>query len=74
MKSIADILNLSGKNAIVTGGSVGIGYGIVRRLAEAGANVVIANKTEKDGLRAAGEIAGKRHNVTAIATDVAIRL
>jgi 2-deoxy-D-gluconate 3-dehydrogenase len=39
-----DLLNLSGKTAIVTGGSVGIGYGIAYRLAEAGANVVIANR------------------------------
>jgi len=72
MKSMANILNLSGKTAIVTGGSVGIGYGIVYRLAETGANVVIADKTEKEGLRAAGEMADKGYNVTAIAADVSI--
>lgn len=72
MESVANMLNLSGKTAIVTGGSVGIGYGIVCRLAEAGANVVIVNKTEKDGLRAAGELASKGRRVTAIATDVSV--
>jgi 2-deoxy-D-gluconate 3-dehydrogenase len=35
------LLDLSGKTAIVTGGSLGIGYGISYRLAEAGANVVV---------------------------------
>ena len=66
------MLNLSGKTAIVTGGSVGIGYGIVCRLAEAGTNVVIADKAEKDGLRAAEKLASKGRKVTAIATDVSV--
>jgi 3-oxoacyl-[acyl-carrier protein] reductase len=37
--------DLSGKVAIVTGGGRGIGAAIVRRLAESGATVVIANRT-----------------------------
>jgi 2-deoxy-D-gluconate 3-dehydrogenase len=72
MDSIAGMLNLSGKTAIVTGGDIGIGYGIVYRLAEAGANVVIANRTEEEGERAAGELTSKGWKVTAIATDVSI--
>lgn len=36
-------MDLQGKTAIVTGGAVGIGAGITYRLAEAGANVVIAD-------------------------------
>lgn len=40
---MADILDLSGKVAIVTGGSRGLGLHIVNRLCEAGASVVIAD-------------------------------
>src|SRR5581483_10371663 len=43
MKPISELLDLSNKTAIVTGGAVGIGLGISHRLAEAGANVVIAD-------------------------------
>ena len=72
MESVASMLNLSGKTAIVTGGAVGIGYGIAYRLAEAGANVVIANRTKADGLQAAGELSSKGWKVTAIPADVSV--
>jgi 2-deoxy-D-gluconate 3-dehydrogenase len=41
--SLAELIDLSGRTAIVTGGAMGIGCGIVRRLAEAGANVVVVD-------------------------------
>ncbi len=40
---IEKLLDLSGKTAIVTGGVLGIGFGIASRLAQAGANVMIAD-------------------------------
>lgn len=40
-----NLLDLSGKTAIVTGGAAGIGAGIVKRFKEAGANVVVADLT-----------------------------
>ncbi|HEU5216257.1 MAG TPA: SDR family NAD(P)-dependent oxidoreductase [Gaiellaceae bacterium] len=43
MTAIADLLDLTGGVAIVTGGANGIGRGISRRLAEAGASVVVAD-------------------------------
>lgn len=57
-KTISQLINLSGKTALVTGGAKGIGLGIVKRLHEAGANIVIADldtigSDETDKLNAA---------------------
>jgi hypothetical protein len=41
MTTIQQIFDLSGKDAVVTGGAMGIGLGIATRLAEAGAGVLI---------------------------------
>ncbi len=44
--SVLDRFRLDGKTAVVTGGSLGIGYGIAMGLAEAGANVAIASRRQ----------------------------
>lgn len=54
--SVLDTFALDGECAIVTGGSRGIGNAIATGLAEAGASVVIANRTEEEGQDAANEI------------------
>jgi 2-dehydro-3-deoxy-D-gluconate 5-dehydrogenase len=48
MKTIAQLFDLSGKGAVVTGGAMGIGQGIAFRLAEAGAGVIIADIAENE--------------------------
>jgi 2-deoxy-D-gluconate 3-dehydrogenase len=42
-RPLTELIDLSGKTAIVTGGAMGIGRGIATRLHEAGANVVVAD-------------------------------
>ncbi len=40
---LAALLDLSGRTAVVTGGAMGIGLGIARRLHEAGASLLVAD-------------------------------
>ena len=51
--------DLSGKTAIVTGGTKGLGFGIAATYAHYGANVVITARTAADVESAAGHISGK---------------
>jgi 2-deoxy-D-gluconate 3-dehydrogenase len=64
------LVNLSGKTAIVTGGAMGIGFGIAYRLAEAGANVVIADLNEEVGAKAAKELSDNGWKAVFVKTDV----
>jgi NAD(P)-dependent dehydrogenase (short-subunit alcohol dehydrogenase family) len=64
-------LGLSGKKAIVTGGSLGIGKAIARELAREGCDVVVVARTKDTLDAAAKEIAGETgRRVIAIAADV----
>ncbi len=66
------LLDLSGKTAIVTGGSLGIGFGICNRLAEAGANVVIAGRNLDEAKKAADELTQKGYKAQAVKADVSL--
>ena len=69
--SIADLVDLGGKTAIVTGGSMGIGCGIVERLHEAGAAVVIADLDLDTGTAVAERLNSRRpSSALALQTDV----
>jgi NAD(P)-dependent dehydrogenase (short-subunit alcohol dehydrogenase family) len=57
MTTVLDRMDLSGKVAVVTGGSRGIGRSIVQAFAEAGADVVIASRKLDACEAAAGEVA-----------------
>jgi len=66
------LLDLSGKTAIVTGGALGIGRGITYRLAEAGANVVIANRTKEEADKLVAELSTRGWHLKAVRTDVSV--
>jgi NAD(P)-dependent dehydrogenase (short-subunit alcohol dehydrogenase family) len=69
--SILDRFRLDGQTAIVTGGNRGIGRAIAGGLAEAGADVVVANRDAASGDRAATEIAEATGvDTLAVQTDV----
>lgn len=63
-------LQLTGKRAIVTGGSKGIGKAVARRLAEEGCDVAIVARTAETLTAAAEEIAGATgRTIVAIPAD-----
>jgi 2-deoxy-D-gluconate 3-dehydrogenase len=53
---LARLVDLSSRSAVVTGGAMGIGLGIARRLHEAGADVLIADVDEQAAGAAAAEL------------------
>lgn len=69
-KPMRDILDLSGKVAIVTGGAMGMGFCVVNRLCEAGASVVIADVAVEFAEKALEYFASKAYNVEFVQTDV----
>lgn len=66
---VSKLLDLTGKTAIVTG-AVGIGYGIAYRLAEAGAQVLIASRTQESLDKTVSELKAKGMKVEGVKADV----
>lgn len=67
---ILDRMRLDGKAALVTGGSQGLGLGMARALAEAGADVAIVARSEERLAEAAAEIAATGRRVAPLAADL----
>lgn len=65
-------LQLSGKRALVTGSTSGIGAGITLRLAAEGAHVVVHGRNRARGESVAGEIVRAGGNATLILGDLAV--
>jgi 2-dehydro-3-deoxy-D-gluconate 5-dehydrogenase len=65
------VFDLNGKVAIVTGGNGGIGFGMARGLARAGARIVVAARNEVKSRAAVLELEDIGTEACAIAVDVA---
>ena len=63
-------MKLSGKVAVVTGSSKGIGEGIARVFSREGAQVVVVCRTESAGVRMAEELGSAENRALFIKTDV----
>jgi NAD(P)-dependent dehydrogenase (short-subunit alcohol dehydrogenase family) len=64
-RSLAELISLAGRSAVITGGGRGLGKAIADRLAESGANVLIGDIEPGLAEKAAADIAG-RFGVSAI--------
>lgn len=61
--------SLTGRTAIITGASRGIGLAIAQRLADAGANVVLTSRKQESADAAAAQVGGTALGVAAHAVD-----
>lgn len=67
--SITDLIALNGRAALITGGAQGLGRAVAERLAEAGANVALADLNVDLATEAARSI-GERYGVKAIGVEM----
>lgn len=64
------LFDLAGKVAIVTGGNGGIGLGMARGLADAGAAIAVVGRNEAKSAKAVAEIVQRGGKAVAVAADV----
>ncbi|UCG83035.1 MAG: SDR family oxidoreductase [Dehalococcoidia bacterium] len=72
-QTIAQLFDLTGKGAIVTGAAMGIGEAIALRLTEAGAGVMIADYNQEAAERTAGQLKAGGNTAEAVRVDVTNR-
>jgi 2-dehydro-3-deoxy-D-gluconate 5-dehydrogenase len=68
---LQELINLTGKCAVVTGGAMGIGLAISRRLCEAGARVLLADLNESEGQNASKSLNSLGYDTSYAKCDVA---
>jgi gluconate 5-dehydrogenase len=69
--NLSGLFDLSGRTALITGSSEGLGFAMARGLAAAGAQIVLNGRDEKKLAKAAKSFAESGHEVKARAFDVA---
>jgi gluconate 5-dehydrogenase len=70
MDGLNPLFNLSGRTALITGSSQGIGFALARGLAQAGAAIVLNGRDKLKLARAAAELPGEGSKVRTSAFDV----
>ncbi|MEV0388828.1 SDR family oxidoreductase [Nonomuraea sp. NPDC050643] len=70
---LRELFSLTGRRALVTGGSSGIGYAIAEALGRAGADVVIAARRQNELDKAAARLREQGVTVSVIGTDLGDR-
>ena len=63
MKNVMDQFKLTGRRALVTGGSKGLGKVMATALAQAGADVAVASRSLAESQAAADEIKKGEHSI-----------
>ena len=69
-KNVKDLFDLTGKTAIITGGSRGIGKEMAEGLGEAGANLMLCARRAEQLEDTVAEFTGKGFNVAGKVCDV----
>src|SRR5690554_1947002 len=70
-RNVQQLFDLTGRTALVTGGSRGLGLQMAHALGEAGAKLVISARKEADLNEAAEELRAAGHDVTPIVANLA---
>jgi NAD(P)-dependent dehydrogenase (short-subunit alcohol dehydrogenase family) len=72
-QDLASLVDLQGKVAVVTGAAQGFGFACARRLAEAGAAVVLADRRADRLQRARDRLAAEGREVASVEVDVSVQ-
>jgi 2-deoxy-D-gluconate 3-dehydrogenase len=72
-RPLADLLDLGGRAAMVTGAAQGFGFACARRLAEAGASVLLTDRRADRLEAAAGRLAAHGDRISFAVADVSVR-
>ena len=70
-RTIQQLFDLTGKTALVTGGSRGLGFQLAQALGEAGARVMLSSRKSEDLIEAAAQLTSAGIEVDWIAADCA---